>query len=805
MSDLDLELGDMLLFLSQKIDDSVSRIESLEKKVRAQKATIQKLEAEMNDATSFHRYLQSDDNDCLPRFRNTIFGPRCDFKHVIRFQNRTIFNDDAVFSENVEFDSDANCMPTFNETTRMCHYTNNFTFDDGKTNFREDVRFSDIVKFDGDASFRDYVEMRSDVDFSGSRGGVGFHKPVKFTEDVLIQNDGHEIEFKLQDKVKAKFYQDRSFEVDTHTNMYQDVSLKNDLEVDGKLRVHKKTKLEDLELYGYLWVDGYTLLEGTLEVKKESTLKDRLKIESGGLEVSSHGVHIVGTSTLNGQFKLYGDGFVNDNFSVDRKLTASSVLIQNTDSLSRNLQAQGHLHPSPVPAPTRPPPVLEVRGDANIDGTLLADKIRSDDINGQIDINDVVNKVKVELRDDTVVFGDVRIANGVGEEQVMTQSRMMNTLSSSTVKMNTLVANQAILDGTPFPGTDDEFSKYVVKVLKNENLDVNSMTANSATIGGKSYPHTDKSSVKVDIDDVVSNLQIYDGQVTIQNLNAIELNMIKKITQDMQIVPPKLRVDGTDVALMTDINEINEKIDDLKNSNAAADSGGMSQEEIVRVLAGASLSVSSLDASSLKKESSEVATISEVDTIVGNMFVFDPSPATCTCDKSVVEEIVTTDYVRGKIDASYVDSLGFLTQDDLSGLSSGSDCTCSQNDVQSNIDRSFLDTLGVSFSSDSAEGCSCSTDDIQSAVDKSYIEGVITDLGISTGGSSCTCSANDVSSVVDSSYIANLGFLTEIPASDCACDIERVVNKDYISGMGFLDSCPCGGGGGFIFDPSGRN
>jgi len=790
------DIREMVLFLSQKIDDSDARINSLEKKVRAQRATIKKLETDVNDATSFHRYLQSDDNDCLPRFRRTLSGPRCEFKHVIRFRNRTIFNDDAVFNENVEFGNDADCMPQFNSTTRMCSYNNNFTFAGGKTNFREDVRFSDTVKFDGDASFRDHVEMRSDVDFSGSRGDVGFHKPVKFTENVMIQNDSHEIEFKLLDKVKVKFYQDRSFEVDTHMTLYQDVDLKKDLEIDGTLRVHKKSKLDDLELYGYLWVHGYTVLEGTLEVKKQTTMKDRLKVESGGLEVSSHGAHISGTSTLNGDFKLYGNGFVNDDFNVDRKLTASSVLIQHTNSISRNLQQNSHPAPTPAPAPR-----LEVRGDANFDGTLVADRIRSDDINGQININDVVHKVKAEFRGETVVFGDVRVVNNFVEEQVMTQSRMINSLRSATLSVDRLIANGAVLDGTPFPGTTDEFSNYVIGALKNKNVDVNSLTASRATIGGRSYPHKDPSSdpVKVNIEDIVSNLGLYEGKVLIPNLNSIKLDMVKSITKDMEIIKPKLRVDGIDVALMTHINDLNNKINDLEDSAASA-RGGMSQDEIVRVLAGASLSVSSLDTSSLKKSSTDVPNVEEVNNIFSNSFVYEPSPPTCTCDRSIIESVVTTDYVRGRVDAGYVDSLGFMTQDDLNGFSSSGDCTCSESDVRSNIDTSFLESLGVSFTSDIPDGCTCSTGDIRGAVDNSYIQDAINQLGISTGGSSCTCSSDDISRVVDRSYIANLGFLDEVPGgSDCVCDIEGVVTKDYISKFGFLDKCPCESG--FIFSP----
>jgi len=143
--------------MSHKIDDSDQRLRSLEGKVRAQELTIKNLEKQVNSASSLHRYLQEADTDCLPTFVNSSFGPRCDFRYVTRFQDRTIFNDGVVFNENVEFDSDANCMPTYNSTTRMCMLNNNFTFDEGDIIFDFNVRFDEDVRFNDDVAFRDPV------------------------------------------------------------------------------------------------------------------------------------------------------------------------------------------------------------------------------------------------------------------------------------------------------------------------------------------------------------------------------------------------------------------------------------------------------------------------------------------------------------------------------------------------------------------------------------------------------------------------------------------------------------------------
>ena len=199
-----MELKEIVLFLSQKIDDSDARIKTLEDKIKVQDRTIESMKSDIHEASSFHRYLQSSDSDCLPMFRNTTFGPRCDFNYVTRFQDRVFFNDDVVFNENVEFDSDANCMPTFNSTTRMCSLNNNFTYDDGDIIFRDDVR------------------MESDVKFKNG-GEVTFDKEVKFHEDVLISNKDHDIEFKVDNRVTPRFYQDYTFKVDSHSTFYKNV------------------------------------------------------------------------------------------------------------------------------------------------------------------------------------------------------------------------------------------------------------------------------------------------------------------------------------------------------------------------------------------------------------------------------------------------------------------------------------------------------------------------------------------------------------------------------------------------------
>lgn len=76
---------------------------------------------------------------CLPQ----LVGGRCVFGHedivAFRFENEIFFNDDVEFNENVGFDEDADCMPTYNSTSRTCRLYNNFTYMEGMHKFEPET------------------------------------------------------------------------------------------------------------------------------------------------------------------------------------------------------------------------------------------------------------------------------------------------------------------------------------------------------------------------------------------------------------------------------------------------------------------------------------------------------------------------------------------------------------------------------------------------------------------------------------------------------------------------------------------
>eukprot|EP00534_Pseudo-nitzschia_fraudulenta_P004931 CAMPEP_0201121234 /NCGR_PEP_ID=MMETSP0850-20130426/5155_1 /ASSEMBLY_ACC=CAM_ASM_000622 /TAXON_ID=183588 /ORGANISM="Pseudo-nitzschia fraudulenta, Strain WWA7" /LENGTH=889 /DNA_ID=CAMNT_0047387627 /DNA_START=249 /DNA_END=2918 /DNA_ORIENTATION=- len=791
------DLKEIVLLLSKKIEDSDARIDALEEIVGLQKQTIENLANEVDETSSFHRHLQSQDKDCLPKFRDTPFGPRCDFSYVTRFQNQAFFNDDVVFNENVEFDSDANCMPTYNATTQMCLFNNNVTFDRGEIHFEHDVEFDDSVRFDDDVTFRDRVKMESHVEFKNS-GEVTFNKATKFTENVLIQNDDHDIELKLLDRVNVRFYQDRTFKVDTDATFYQDAAHRKNVQIDGTLTVEKLTKLQDLDAYGYAWIGGVTHLDGELRANKHALVKEGLTVSTGRLNVDRDGAKIVGTTNVNGALHLDGDGVAKKSFRVEGRLTAESVLIENNNNNNRrSLQTL---------------PVLHVRGDTNIDGLLNAYKIRSDDINYQLDLDKITDHVVSDLRDVDLQVKDLSVTNHLDKaERVLTDTRLTNLMAGTNLRVNSLTSNSATIGGRNYPHTDpsnDEItSGKVLDLLKGQNLDVESVSAGSidtdtATIGGVDHPVSGGGN-KVNIEKIVAELNAYTGEVTIAHLSSTDIEVVETIKRNIDgsftTIPGTLLVNKLKTATSADIGVLDKRVTALESDSSGG--GVSSAAEIVRALEGASLSVSSLETNSLRKSGADVPSVNEVTTMIDDgavmTYVGGDAASECTCGAADVEAVVTSSFLQDRITTDYVRSMGFVTQDAIAGLTSGGgDCSCSASDVRANVDRSFLESLGVSFGS---QDCSCSYNDITEVVDENYIEGIISELGVSTGNSdaTCTCSAEDIENVVTYDYIANKGFVDEV--AECSCEvgysqISDIVTEGYISNMGFLTSCPCGNG-----------
>jgi len=270
--------------------------------------------------------------------------------------------------------------------------------------------------------------------------------------------------------------------------------------------------------------------------------------------------------------------------------------------------------------------------------------------------------------------------------------------------------------------------------------------------------YTPPSSVRVDINDIVVQLGNHNGKILIPKLTSYEIDVIEDLQENEwgDLINPipgtgSLKLKGEEVGTKRETVRLQNRIEAIEDSMTGQQSG----------------------------------------VIVG---FADTAEAACTCSANDVEAVVTTDFVRGKVDESYISSLGFTKESTLSGNDFSSDCTCTASDVQNNIDQSFLESLGVSFG---ASDCSCSTDFVIDVIDSNYIKGVVDGLGTAYGNvdATCTCSSQDIENVVTYDYIADKGFADNL--SECSCSIQDsqitdVVDNGYIAGLGFLTTCPCG-------------
>jgi len=722
------EIKEIITLLSQKVDNSEQRIQSLEGKISSQEQAIKNLETDVNEASSFHRYLQTTDSECLPRFRETPFGPRCDFSYVTRFQNRTFFNDDVVFNEGVEFDSDANCMPTFNSTSRMCTLSNNFTFDLGDIVFNNSVQFDDDAEFNDHVSFYDPVRFESEVDFDDD-GEVVFRKKARFREDVHIQNDDHDIELRLEDKVTARFYMDRTFKIDTYTTFYEDVKMEKDLKIKKKLAVSGKTTMDDLEVYGWMWVGQTSYLDGELKANHGAVVKSGVKVESGGLEVSD-GAIINGTITANGQLNANHRAVIRGGLNV----ATGGLDVVNGADISGGLEVrQG----------AKIFGLLNAKTGVEIDGGLLADfaQIGSTPISRRLKAADDKPALKV--------VGDIDVTGGVTNFTI-NMDQFVNDLMlyPGDVTIPNLRALEfrvisTIVDGKRRLGRMRYRGKEVA--IAQDVLDLQAMIQSLPTASPVEAPSCDCPDIDISVivtPELLKNM----GFVQQSDLDVLEL----KFADSPALAPVPALIETPACACPeVDVTSLvtEEFLQDIVNANYVSRMGFVQEGALKEV---------------------EDA-LKEVEESIPDLSSFTPAPPvedSCTCGRSDVEKVVTYDYLKGIVNETYVSAMDFVKEDALKA-----------------VEEQIPDASPVI----QTPSCTCPDPDIEGVVTSSFIEEL---FGVDTG--SGFVFKNDLDDAIEevNDEISNLAALAASPvaAPSCDCpDIEGVVTSTYIEGLLGMD------------------
>lgn len=779
------ELKDIVTLLSEKVDNSEQRIQSLEGKISVQEQAIKNLETDVDEASSFHRYLQTTDSECLPRFRETPFGPRCDFSYVTRFQNRTFFNDDVVFNEGVEFDSDANCMPTFNSTTRMCTLNNNFTFDSGDIIFNNSVQFADDAEFNDHVSFYDPVRFESEVEFDDD-GEVVFRKKARFKEDVHMHNDDHDIELRLEDKVTARFYMDGALKVDTHTYFYEDVKMEKDLRIKKKLEVSGKTTIDDLEVYGWMWVGQTSYLDGELKANHRAVIKGGVKVETGGLEVTDAAT-INGGMTVNGQLNANHRAVIRGGLNV---ATGGLDVVNGVDIRGGLEVRQG----------AKVFGLLNASTGVEIDGGLLADfaQIGGTPISRRLQVIDGEHALKV--------LGDVYVSgfvtNLISQPVEIDMDKFVNDLMlySNEVMIpnlksldfgvtSSVVAGEEMLGKMMYRGKEVATAKDI--------LDLQTMIQALPTPGPMEAPSCDCPDIDVSIVVTADFLKTM-GFVQQSDLDILET---KFAAASPVPAPAPTRVE-TPVCTCPEVDIGNlvteEFLQDIVNVNYVSRMGFVQQDAL-----------------------------KEVEESIPDPSSFTPAPpveASCTCGRSDVEKVVTYDYLKGIVNETYVSAMDFVQEDalkaveeqipDASPVVETPSCTCPDPDIEGVVTSSYIEDLfgvdvesGFVFKNDlddaieevnveisnlaaltasPVEAPSCDCPDIEGVVTSMYIEGLLgMDESVDFGTLVTKSDLDDAIKEVNVE-ITDLAAITAAPveAPSCTCpSIEDTVDEEYVRGF----------------------
>jgi hypothetical protein len=330
---------------------------------------------------------------------------------------------------------------------------------------------------------------------------------------------------------------------------------------------------------------------------------------------------------------------------------------------------------------------LEVFGGADVTGKFFADVIRTDDFETIVsDVDEIARQVVNDLKNDNLIVKDLTISKNGKSETVLTESRMVN-------------------------------------LMKNMALAVESITANKATINGESVPTSNSQMTSEDLMELLMNSN---GYVTIPMLKSYDVKIQDEVDFEggiqTVVTKGKLKIAGDNVAF--DIETLQNKVKSLESSNSGQQQT-MTSNEIVEALEGKTLSLSSLDASSLTKSGVDVATTNDVDKMGADLEnAAAESQSSCECSDGDIEAVVNKNYVK---------SMGFVTN----------------NSVETIVDASFLEDLGVSFETSDAAECSCSEAFVESVIDNKYLKGKFIALDVPFKGNSfCTCSDEEIQDAV---------------------------------------------------------
>jgi hypothetical protein len=443
--------------IAQMMISLLDRVEALETHNEELKSTVQDMQSKLDKAVTLHRFLQTSDAECLPQLLKTDDGDRrCIFDQIIRFDDKTFFNAPMVVNDNIEFDSDADCMPIFNATSKQCVIRNNYTFDAE-------------------------VEMRNKTIFT-NESYVKFEKKAIFEDDVYIQNSHKTIDFVVDDKVNVKFQPDHDIHIYQETTFYDHVKIQKDLhvdghsyldgtDVDGNLNVKGHSYMRNTDVDGDLDVSDESSFHGRVYANKGVTAKFGVEVKTGMLDVKKGGARIYGHVTMadnalvKGDFEVLGAQIYSGDVVVDGHLTVndgarinsihkdSALYVDGKSSFRNDMDVTRKITAGAVEldgANDQYPQPLFVHGDGKFTGIATALKFDNlgdtpPPVPGDTLIDVDIDKIMVEISKRVLIIKNVFIDTEDPDNEVITTSR----LKTKSISVESIEANTALVGGRP--------------------------------------------------------------------------------------------------------------------------------------------------------------------------------------------------------------------------------------------------------------------------------------------------------------------------------------------------------------------
>jgi cytoskeletal protein CcmA (bactofilin family) len=539
------------------------------------------------------------------------------------------FNDDATFNENVQFDSDADCMPIYNSTSKQCNIRNNYTF-------LEEVVFENNTLFEDEVKFHDIVRFEKDGDVLLDKNmNVRHHSTVKFLD---------ESELIMKDRSIFKIEEDVDVDVYAYAHFYDDVKIDHELKVYGHCYIDDDVHVAgNVDIDGYLDVDHEARFRSVVKTYDGIIAKKGITVETGKLNVLVDGAHIYGDVTMfnNAYVKgtLYYDLLtITGNAIVDGSLTVNGGT-SSTTALRVNGKAQ--ITEDVDVAKELRSGTLAVGGNAVFNSDVVVYGIvKAEGLDGIIiptdpavvDIDIIIQQFFLIIQDSILNVGGINI----GTEPALTKTAFLDDMKSSSLEVHDLktltlvVEESATVNNEPILTTSDA-------VPETEIVAASTTTATTTTTA----------QCGCSADEIIDAVE---GRETLR-LNNVVFDSAQRWIDDA--TSPK------SVALQDDLDDLETKVTNLESGTAGTTTATTTD-------AGCTCTASDVEGLG-----------PYIEDVVGNLGITGGGGG-CSC--------AVSDITGGDFDSAVLDVVGSMVDSAVdtavNGMSCACDCNCNDSDLR---------------------------------------------------------------------------------------------------------------------------